>query len=141
MFASPGEYESASFVLLATKKTTVTFDTTDLRNGGETIPKNALDLKLVKVWYQAGVGITDLNNPILTPELLINDDDLVKLNHSQKRNYVRNMANPQDAPNLLPVRLEPNQPRQFWLTVHVPEDTKPGEYSGQIVIHAERPPG
>ena len=136
IFASPGEYEPASFVLLSTQATKVTFETTDLRSGENTIPNSALDLKLVKVWYQAGKRHWDLNNPVLTPELLINDDDLVKLNNGTKRNFVRNMENPKDTASLLPVRLKANQPRQFWLTVHTPLDVKPGEYSGRIVIHA-----
>ena len=56
IFASPGEYEPASFVLLSAQDTTITFETTDLRSDENTIPNSALDLKLVKVWYQAGVG-------------------------------------------------------------------------------------
>lgn len=135
--ACPGEYEPAAFVVLPSKDTVVTFDITDLRGQVKVIKQEALNLRAVKVWYQAGIDVGEVNKRIATPELLLKDDDLVQVDHQEKVNTVRNLDAPQDSPELLPVRVSAGEPKQFWLTVHVPEDAAPGEYTGKIVIHAE----
>jgi len=98
---------------------------------------------------------------ILVPELLLNDSNLVKVNYEKQDNYVRgnfpdgekylwisdatkstsDMATLtlQDYPitdafTLLPMQLKARTNQQYWITVKVPENTKPGNYSGQITI-------
>ena len=136
LFTSPGEYEPGAFVLLPSKTTTVTFEVSDLKSGNNVIDKSALDMKLVKVWYQGGISHVPTGKSFLTPELLLNDDDLVKLDEEKQRNIVRDIDAPKDAPKLLPVNIPGMTAKQFWLTVHTPDDAKPGTYTGTITIKA-----
>jgi len=96
-----------------------------------------LDLKLVKVWYQAGVELGEVNEQILTPELLLNDDDFVRVDKRRRQNTLRDIDAPQDADELRPVPIPAAEARQFWLTVHIPPDAGPGTYEGSIRIRLE----
>lgn len=137
LFASPGEYEPATFFVVPSQDTEFTFELGELRSGNGVIPASALNLRVVKVWYQAGITVSQVNRRILTPELLLKDDNLVQVDHGKKINVVRNMDAPRDADKLLPVSVGKLQPRQFWLTVHVPEDASPGDYTGKILVRAQ----
>jgi hypothetical protein len=101
----------------------------------------------------------DLSTRVLVPALLLNDDRLVKVDCDRKDNYLKVplaaeekyiwVSNPdekegdnpripseefplKDSPSLLPVAIAANTNKQFWLTVHVPQDAKAGQYSGRI---------
>ncbi|MCQ2388637.1 MAG: hypothetical protein MJ138_02875 [Kiritimatiellae bacterium] len=92
--AARDEYEPGSFVLYATKDFgKVQFKTGDLRNEkGAVIPAKELDLKVVKVWYQNGNGWYSYFQDVgkrLCPELLLNDEDLVRVDEKTEDNYAR----------------------------------------------------
>ena len=112
----------------------MTFELSDLACGDHVIGRRSLDLRAVKVWYQAGVEVGEVNQHILTPELLLKDDDLVEVDHERKTNVIRNIDAPRDAAELLPVRIPANTAKQFWLTVQVPDDAAPGLYVGRITV-------
>ena len=82
---SPGEYEPASFVIQAQQNISgLSLQPTDLTGTSGTIPSSALDISIVKRWYQGGSGNTiqgDLGiyGKFLTPELLLKDDSLVRV--------------------------------------------------------------
>ena len=137
LFASPGEYEPGGFVIIPARTTKITFELGDLRNGNTVMDKNALDLKTVKVWYQGNISGARLNKKILTPELLLHDANLVKVDYDREINIVRDIDSPKDSPKLLPVDIPAMTAKQFWLTAHVPDNTKPGLYTGTIKIKAE----
>ncbi len=44
------------------------------------------------------------------------------------------MALPKDLHVKRSIRLKKNETRQYWLTVHVPEDASPGVYTGEVVL-------
>ena len=165
--AARGEYEPASFVVSAMADiSSLTVNVGDLRSDRDTIPAASVDVKVVKCWYQAGtawVGIRqDKSKRILTPELLLNDDTLVKVNHEKRENYVklrfpegekyvwisdpteiaRSRSLPvdkfpvKDSSVLLPVDIPAAKSKQFWLTVHVPKDAQQGTYTGTIALNA-----
>ena len=98
---------------------------------------------------------------VLTPALLLNDDSLVKVDYDKKENYLKSplaaqqkytwVSNPDekqgdnpkipsdefplaDSATLLPVNIAANSNKQYWVTVHVPDDAKPGRYSGRITL-------
>ncbi len=151
--ACRGEYESASLALYAlTDVKSLLVSATDLRGPG-TIPREAVDISVVKCWWQAGFGIGDRTHTTLAPELLLKDDRLVRVDLEKRENYVRSTAKdgtetyllasgktsenlkelrPVDAETLQPFDLPAKQVKQVWLTVHVPEDAKPGEYEGRL---------
>ena len=92
--AARGEYEPGSFVLVSDRDLgKVKLEVGDLRNEkGEIFPATRLDLKTVKVWYQAGNAWTSyFGDPKLKlcPELLLNDEDLVKVDTQKGWNYAR----------------------------------------------------
>ena len=57
--ACPGEYEPASFSVFAAEDLkNVTLEVSPLSSGAETIPSDAVDIRVVKWWYQTGRGGT-----------------------------------------------------------------------------------
>ncbi len=160
----PGEYESGSFVLLPLADVTgVLVEPTELTGDAGAIPASAVDVKYVKVWYQAGRSIHDLRNKQLVPELLLNDPALVRVDFDTEENYLRSTAadgaesymlasdpdvatnelagvRPIDAETLQPIDLPTLQLQQYWVTVHLPEDAAPGAYAGALVVSSDGNP-
>ena len=95
MIAAKDEYEPASFVLTADEdlgKVAVTIG--ELKtDDGKVFPKEKLDLRMVKVWYQCGTAwwsyFGDPAHQKLCPELLLHDEDLVKVDEKKEANYAR----------------------------------------------------
>ena len=159
--ASRGEFESASFIIRAQKDLTgIQIGVPNLHdNRGNSIPADAVDVRLVKVWYQAGEGDIRYSTPasILTPELLIKDDTLVNVDYVNTTNFLKvtlngsqhyiDISNPagtfpanaqvRDASSLQPFSLRANENKQIWVTVHVPDGTPAGDYYGDIIITAQ----
>ncbi len=203
--ACRGEYEPASFVAYPIADDLVVEVTaTDLRGPAGTLPSACVDIRTVKCWYQSGggdgyskpakyieeVGEKDImildNTPVdegkrvLTPELLLKDDDLVRTEKWFRHNFVKlqypdgtkrwlcvslprvvfpdgKIVEPwvmspdtvgrqddlsvenlpiRDAQTLQPVSIPKRTSKQFWITVHVPDDARAGEYEGSIELRA-----
>jgi len=158
--ACRNEFEPASFVINAQKDLSgISISVPNLYDDkGNTIPSSALDVRLVKVWYQAAPNNIYFNTMgyYLTPELLLKDDSLVKVDYVTKTNYLKVTMNgvqqyidisspsasvPQtaqvrDATTLQPFSLKANENKQVWITVHVPGTTLPGDYTGAVTINA-----
>ena len=163
--AARGEYEPASFVVYAIAELAgLRVTVSALRHGDSVIPAANVDVKGIKCWYQAGTawaGIRqDKTTRLLTPELLLNDDTLVKVDYESKENYLKLrfpdgdkyiwISDPtavrrgqpwpvdkyplRDSPSLLPVDIPAGTNKQFWLTVRVPEKARAGAYTGEIVL-------
>jgi hypothetical protein len=163
--ACRGEYEPASFVLHALKDVdSLRVKARELKSRGNSIPASALDIKVVKCWYQSGTAwVGHKQNKlrrVLVPELLLNDETLVKVDRDKKENYLKLrfpqgdkyvwISNPEynpdweknplpveeyplrDSPELQPVNIAKGINQQFWVTVKVPDDAKPGRYTGKI---------
>lgn len=172
-----GEYEPASFVLRAKEDIEdLTFKTADFRNdSGEIIPSSSIDIKVVKCWYQdKGKNYQEYTpsttyNPlplahkkVLVPELLLNDDSLIKVDTQEKHNYVKVSDNGEvkyviissekkgeglsgspaipvaDSPHLLPVDIKADTNKQFWVTVKVPADAGAGMYISEVKFKTEQ---
>ncbi|MDP7743103.1 MAG: sugar-binding protein, partial [Lentisphaeria bacterium] len=161
--ACPAEYESVSFVVVPSRNVEqLTVSCSDLESAAGVIGAAAVDIKLVKCWFQGGGGWTPggvqtVKGKVLVPELLVNDDDLVRVDLEKKQNLLR-VADPdtgrvryedvtveandgltselivRDAPALLPVDIPVSEVRQFWVTVHVPPDAAAGVYEGNLTI-------
>lgn len=158
--ACAGEYEPVSFVLRAPKKLNgirITLPDLVNKNGGK-IPARAVDIKYVKCWYQSGeTGVrTEKGKKYLVPELLVNDDDLIKNDLDKKRSFLKaqgkvrpvyiDITSPdtrfpdhaviRDAERLSPLNLDSGENRQVWLTIQVPPHTTPGLYTAPVRISA-----
>ncbi|MBO5959271.1 MAG: hypothetical protein J6Q65_04025, partial [Lentisphaeria bacterium] len=131
----------------------------DLRSEkGGVIPASAMDLRIVKYWYQDGTAwssyFADPTQQELVPELLLHDENLVKVDLKNRRNYLRVgddyrwMNYPEtikpgtfnyltepvaDAPTLRPFTLSPAEKhKRFFLTLRadVPADI----YKGTLTV-------
>ena len=94
MVAARGEYEGGSFVLRSDADLgKVDMRVGDLKNEkGDVIPAKELDLTTVKVWYQnSNAWVSYFQDPRLKlcPELLLHDEDLVKVDTEKKGNWAR----------------------------------------------------
>ena len=163
--ACPEEYESVSFVVIPSRDIeNLTVNSSDLESADGVIGAAEIDIKLVKCWFQGGGGWTPggvqtVKGKVLMPELLVNDDDLVRVDLEKKQNLLR-VADPdtgrvryedvtveandgltselivRDAPALLPVDISASEVRQFWLTVRVPADAATGTYRGMLTVRS-----
>ena len=166
--AAQGEFEPASFVI-APKADVARLELkpSALTGAGSQIPVGAVDIKVVKTWYQGGTAwysyFGDSNRRELVPELLLNDETLVRVDRQKKENYLRvgneyqwisypgekaekffnYLTEPvSDSKTLQPVRLTKGENKQIWVTVKVPENTPAGIYRGPIQLLADgRPAG
>ena len=166
--ACPGEYEPVSFVVMPSRDIEgLTVSCSDLTSADGMIGAEAIEIKLVKCWYQGydlakpwePWGAQEVKGPVLLPELLVNDDDLVRVDHEKKQNRLR-VTDPKtgevryeditgnnpgltkellirDADTLQPVNVPAGQVRQFWVTVRVPDDASAGTYEGKITVRCE----
>ncbi len=154
--ACPGEYEPAGFAVRALKDIKgMKLSVSGLKRaqGSASIPSSAIDPYVVKCWYQSGRDIHFRGERILTPELLLKDDSIVRVDFEKKDNYLKSTdasgtasyvlisgkdssalenVSPRDARELQPVDVPGGKLKQFWLTIHVPEDAEAGDYSGQV---------
>lgn len=167
VFCAKGEVESASFMLFAKQDLPkVELKVSDLKSKDHEIPASFIDLKVVKCWYQGGTSWTsyfpDPSRRELTPELLLHDENLVKVDSLIQENYLRADApagskyawvsypmgvNPGkfnvdlepigDTPTIQPIALEEGKGKQLWVTIKVPEDAQAGIYHGKINMVAD----
>ncbi|MDD2708795.1 MAG: hypothetical protein PHV34_12490 [Verrucomicrobiae bacterium] len=133
-----GEYKAASFAIqtpVPLKGLSITATALHSKDSAEKIPASALDVRTVKVWWQDGIAYNESGNPTLAPELLLKDDEFVKVDYSDPKkhsNILKNPDAPVDAKTLQPVNIPGGEARQFWITLHAPPQAKPGEYSGSL---------
>jgi len=104
IIATPGEYEPGSFVLNSKENLQqVEIEVSDLKSKeGEIIKSSSVDIKIVKCWYQdKGRGYIEKTpargyspigysgKKVLVPELLLNDDNLIKVDYEKGKNYIK----------------------------------------------------
>ena len=158
--AAQGEYEAASVVVMARRPVkSLTLRLSDLTCGGARIPSADVDIRVVKRWYRTGGAwasyFCDYRHRVLTPHLLVYDDDLVRTDEIRTRNYFRldypegpryvDVSDPKrghdrqtghvpfvDAKTLQPVKSLDAFGRnvQFWLLFRGPKT--PGLYTGRL---------
>ena len=89
-----GEYEAGSFLVYPMKNVDkLDFEVSPLKNkSGAVIPASAIDLKIMKVWYQAGSAwhgyFADALGRLLVPELLLNDESIIYADPETQDNYI-----------------------------------------------------
>lgn len=165
--AAKGEYEPFSFIVHGYEPVgKLKFTASDFHSeNGKTLPASILDGKIVKCWFQSNWHTYFKNTfGLLLPDLLLNDEELVRVDEVNRKNYLRfsypdktvyNCVNDvpergvdpsgfnfllepvRDAPVLQSVRLTPGRGTQFWYTVHVPEDAEEGVYFSDVKATAD----
>lgn len=166
--ACRGEYEPASFAVRPLHRdiTGLLIEGTDLVGSSGTLSRDTIDIRIVKAWFQGGGGWETIdqtrlgNRSTLVPELLLKDDQLVKVDYEEKRNLIRldfaagaryvsadELASTKDrlivptddfpvrdASHLQPLDIPRNEAKQFWITLHVPVTAKSGDYMGKLFL-------
>lgn len=95
MTAAQGEFEPASFVLRSFDNIeNMTFKVMPLESPAGTISPSAVDLRVVKCWYQAdcawkNVCRLNLDQRVMVPELLLHDENIITIDEKNKDNYIR----------------------------------------------------
>lgn len=164
--AAQGEFEPASFVIEPSAKVEkLVLTPTALKGEQGEIPADAVDIRIVKTWYQGGTAwfsyFGDSNRRELVPELLLKDETLVRVDEEKQENYLKvggeyrwisyplekaekafnYLTEPvADSRTLQPVSLEPGKLKQIWVTVKVPENLPGGVYRGEIRFTADGQP-
>ena len=165
--AAHGEYEPGSFVVRSDVDLGKVQPVVGklVNENGDIFPAEELDLTVVKVWYQNKNGwfsyFADTGMK-LCPELLLHDEDLIRVDTAKEANYARITAadgttaewwlNPPqkekkpfpsmrpgfaDAKSIRPVTLAKNASKQFILTAHVLSGTPAGVYKGNVELRIE----
>lgn len=173
---APGEYVPLSFLVApqrAVEKLEVTAGPLRALAGSsdkESIAAENIDLRVVKCWWQPGRSwysyADDYTRRELMPDLLLHDDDLIKVDMKEQEHYVRAGSGSnaeylwasysfprkiagyaikidhikeqiRDAPKLLPLKVAEGEMRQFWVTLHIPSEAAPGLYEGTLAIQAD----
>ncbi len=171
VFLAQDEYETASVLVVPFKPVkNFTLRMGDLRGpGGAVLKGSDVDLKLVKRWYRTGGAWAsyhvDLRMRVLTPDMVLNDDKLVRVDEWKRSNeiYMRYPGGARyenvsdfkydrewlgetcawfkDAPTLQPLALtEAGRNQQYLVTFHAEKDTKPGFYTGALEFVADNRP-
>ena len=138
--ACPGEYEPASFVVVANRPMeSVRIEVDALSGPAGTLPREAVDVRIARPWNM-GDPVQDLLPP---PMVLLKDDSMLASEPDPSPEYPQRKKNVaphglRDSEEFLPLRIE--DLRQFWLTVHVPASARPGPYSAALRIIPENAP-
>ena len=146
--ATPDEYATASFCIWPKKEsqdTTVTVQ--DLQHDeGDVISGHAVDMRIVK-WLYLPMNVSEkdrkIGQTVYQPVLLVHDDDLINPVHLDKEGYARGQNRLKyafhdvvDTDRIQPFDLHRQELRQLWLTVHIPDNAKAGNYHSEIRISA-----
>ncbi|MCC6422800.1 MAG: hypothetical protein IT447_04925 [Phycisphaerales bacterium] len=142
--ACPQEYEAASFVIWNERPVSnLMVEIGPMQGDGGTLPAEAIDIRWVKCWYQAGDSDIVPVGRVLIPELLLKNPEMVTVDRVHEKNILLDGYNGDpsgrgyrdDSKSLLPIRqVEAKTSTQVWLTIHVPAGTKAGVYSGTITV-------
>jgi hypothetical protein len=151
----PGEYIPATFVVRNNNNYNITVT---LETQGFSWPADAINITVVKCWFQRGDFIYSNIPPTVPPgnrskflpELLLKNDSLVKVvgvedyvffngsyhqvSHTGGAYGLNTRLNLTDTATLQPVALQTNTNKQFWITINPPNGTQAGDYSGSILI-------
>ena len=155
---TPGEYEPLSVLIQAlTDLNDIKISWTDLTGNAGTIPSASLDVFIAKVWYQAGIKFNENKSKVLTQELLIKNDNLIKVDEAKQTNFLLCKKNDvesyvdvmtltednqkgmtvEDSKTFLPFSLNQGYNKQIWFTIHVPDNAKAGNYTGQVTVSSD----
>jgi len=169
LMACPGEITSAGLVLWTPDELKGALPTaSDLSGPAEVIPAVNIDFKWVKCWHQGSTAPHWWQRSLkkaLIPELLLNDDDLVRVDRGKERTLLRlsfpegdrhaDISEPapwtekhqysgrsiaefpvRDSARLRPADLPAGENKQVWLTIKVPDATPAGRYAGTVRVEA-----
>ena len=145
---TPGEMLSLSFSISSPDSITeLLLSPTDLKSSNNLIPKSCIDLFVVKVWEQAGIGVYQ-SASVPVAELLLKDDRAqlhdcyTRRGRCQHWKHLLRRTALYQPPDVridadILTSLEANQSKQVWVSVRIPSHTMAGIYNGHINLHEQ----
>jgi hypothetical protein len=102
--------------------------------GGTTIPRDNLDLRVVKNWFQAGTGTGANQLPRYVPELMLYNDQISYEADTSLTNGASPSIPKQDH---VDTKIDQNTSKQFVLISKVPDDALAGTYTATVTLSAD----
>lgn len=150
------EIVSASIVIRAKERLDkVDVAVSDLNGKNDLILNSAVDVRVVKCWYQAGTDISETDKCVLVPELLLKNDNLIYVDNKNKKNFLQinrdnkiqyvEISSPDsqilkqdyfyDEKTLKSFSIDEGSNKQIWINIKIP-NVNDGHYRGKIVVSA-----
>lgn len=151
-----GEYEPLAFIISAKEDlNNVQLRWSEISGSKGNMKNNVIDPYIVKIWYQAGIKNIDIKNKLLTQELLLKNEVLIKVDERIKTNFINvrhssgeyeyiDVSTPDavfpegvtitDSKELLPFEIEEGTHKLVWLIIHPPSNQSPGEYRTKMEV-------
>ncbi|MDP6449529.1 MAG: hypothetical protein QF773_01830 [Lentisphaeria bacterium] len=135
--ACRGEYEPAAFVVSAPRALKdVRIEVDRLSGPGGTWPAAAVDVRVVKEMFCWTLAQGEGHLAVDVPILLVHDENFLVMEPipNDKYGWKKPVAKGpfHDADTLQPVQIDGH--RQFWITVHVPDNITAGTYTARLQI-------
>jgi hypothetical protein len=131
-----GQYIPVSFAVQAGEEMKdLRFEVSALKDDEATLGSEIVDLRVVEAWWRPYLDHKTSGEflmPTLQNELLVHNDEFVTADLDKPFNRFKETKYPNDLPELSPVTIAADHTRQFWATVHLPEDARAGRYEGVI---------
>lgn len=147
-FGSPGEIVSLGFALEADRDVPqLILEATGLSGAMASVPQTAIDLYVVHLWDQAGLGVYRAA-PIRVGELLLKDDRITFRDGFTRgcgRLHLHRTRTRYSPPRVrlegeVRTELQAGARKQLWLSARLPPDLPPGRYAGKIVVRLSGAP-
>ena len=157
---TPDEYQSiATLIVPNCTYGKISIETTDFIGKNGSFSKENLDMYIAKIWYQANIHSYQIGkDKHLTQELLLKNDDLVKVDFENKTNYLQikrnntgkveyiDISNPdavfpktnsitfRDSTKIQAFTLDSIRHKLLWSIVHIPANTLSGKYTSTVSL-------
>jgi len=140
---APGETVTLSFSMLAEEACNLIEVTSSaLKSSLKTLDLHCVDLHIVKIWEQSGLGIYQ-SDGVMVPELLLKDDRIeLKDGYRRKFKRLRHIMEPfwlYEPPQVRlygPVctSMQPGQSKQVIVSIRIPPDALSGHYAAELIV-------
>jgi hypothetical protein len=155
-----GEYKSIAMLLVPMCQDAgeLHAEISELHGLESNVSSENLDFYIAKLWYQAGLNTTVKVGKFMTQELLLKDENLVKIELGTENNLLKVKYNSSleeeyisigrstdsfpdtktivfnDAQTLQPFRFDGSRHKLLWGIIHIPKETTSGEYNATVKI-------
>ncbi len=127
MWGSANQFINGTFAVRAVKDIPeLTVSLSRLEGPGQLVlESDVIDVRVVHVRERRNSLFRPSQVRMLTPEILLRDDRTTLPPRGKQGGYGGGRC---------VTRIPAHQSRQFWLTVHVPDGSPPGEYRGEVIF-------